>query len=128
MRSLMPDVVVLSALAVLAATSVMAAGNVSPAYDGTYTGQAVPAPAMSSPACNAFPLAPVTITQGSIRSGGGGAALQGFVTQDGFVTGHLDRPGKPRMVIEGRFTGGDFSGGAVDDTTACAWTVKLAPT
>jgi hypothetical protein len=136
MRSLVPDFILLGSLTLILAAPAFAVEparntegkNVSPAFDGSYTGQAVPAPTMSAPNCNTFPLAPVTITQGSIRSGGNGAQVQGFVTGEGFVTGRIERPGKSPAVLEGRFTGGSFSGGVVDDAERCAWTVRMAPT
>ncbi|MBL8631107.1 MAG: hypothetical protein JNM81_15850 [Rhodospirillaceae bacterium] len=96
---------------------------VSPAFDGNYIPRVNPVSAFSKADCQPFMVAPLTIAKGNLVSSGVGGLLNGIVTTDGFVTGYLLRPDKPRVVFEGRFVDGVFSGAVID--AACAYTVTL---
>ncbi len=106
-------------------STAQAASAVSSKFDGQYNGVAVPSPGASALACQGFALAPVSISQGALSSEGVGAHVEGFVTEEGFVTGKLTRPGKNPSTFEGRFVNGKFAGGVIDDTERCSWTVSF---
>jgi hypothetical protein len=105
-----------------------AASNVSPRFDGSYSGTLVPSPWMSKPDCAAIQIGTMTIKQGVIvRQPKAAVSFDGIVTEEGFVTGHLRRAGAAAVVFEGRFVGKELSGGIIDEAVGCAWTVSLAP-
>lgn len=112
------------AIAVLSSAFGAAAKNpVSPAYDGDYIPRVAIVANMSGPGCQPFMIAPLTITRGNLVSSGVGGILNGIVTTDGFVTGYLIRPNVERVVFEGRFVDGAFSGAVID--AACAYTITF---
>jgi hypothetical protein len=118
---------VMAAAGLATATPAAAVSDVSPRFDGRYVATLTPAPAMSAPGCERLTIGPFAIAQGFLRPAGDGPRLTGFVTAEGFLTGHFVRPGAPRVVIEGRFVEDGFTGGIVDDATGCAWLVTFAP-
>lgn len=125
MRSLL-----LSSVFVLGAAAVaLAASGVSPRFDGSYRAVLTPAQGMSRPACGAGSVGPVRIQNGSISVDAteGGATFDGFVTEEGFVTGHFKQGAAPPLKFEGRFAQGAFTGGVIADANGCAWLVRFLP-
>ncbi len=117
----------------LAVTGASASSGVSPKFDGTYTGTMAPADGVASPACGTAAVSEMVVRGGIIRqstkiANTDAATFDGFVTEEGFVKGHV-RYGGTIRTFEGRMTneghGTMLSGGVTDDQTGCAWLVEL---
>ena len=105
--------------------STWAASNVSPKFDGKYHGSVSPTPGMSRPECTPF-QADLSATAGLIhRDAKVAVSFDGFITEEGFVHGHLRRPGQAPVLMEGRITDTSLNAGAIDDATGCAWVLNL---
>jgi hypothetical protein len=102
-----------------------AATNVSPKFDGIYRGTANPTPGMSRPECVPF-TASFVIKSGLIRKDTSAAVVfDGFVTEEGFVHGHVREGSKAPVLMEGRIVDDMLTAGALDEAAGCAWTLKL---
>jgi hypothetical protein len=109
--------------------------GVSPKFDGRYEGAMTPATAFSSPRqCPAVTISEFVVKNGYIRPPAKIADVQsvvfdGFVTEEGFVTGHFRLPGGPRNDFEGRMVdegnGVLLSGGLSDGQSGCSYLLEL---
>ncbi len=129
------------ALALAIATSAaFARSGVSPRFDGRYSGDIVPS-AISKGVCPSDGIVTdMRVVNGNIQRArviadtGAGPTwqLQGFITEEGFVSGKAQMPTGRMAPFEGRVEqangiGGTaiLSGGIVDDATGCSWLVRL---
>src|SRR4051812_36412880 len=97
----------------LIAPAALAFSGVSPKFDGAYAGTAAPNPRMGGAACGSFPV-DMTVKGGEIRGATEVSSVDGFVTEEGFIRGHLRRDGKA-ILIEGRMTGDAASAATIDN-------------
>lgn len=111
------------------AASAYGASNVSSKYDGVYSGAAEPVTGMGAPNCPAFVIADVTIASGFLRTPQttGQPTLSGFITEDGYLSAYLARPGRPRFPMDGRLENQTITAGFIDTEDNCYWIVRLAP-
>jgi hypothetical protein len=109
----------------LVSTNALAYSGVSPKFDGAYAGTADLNPRLSrGGTCDAFPVG-FTVQGGAIHGASEGAAVDGFVTEEGFIRGHLKRGNGPVLLVEGRVTGDQASAAMIDDAAKCAWQINL---
>ena len=116
----------IAGLIISAATQ--AATNVSAQYDGVYTGVAKPNPAVSvAGPCAPFTINKVTIRQGNLKSDAvtTAAAINGIITEDGYVQAKMALPGGAPSEFDGRLTGSTISAGFIESSSGCAWLVEL---
>jgi hypothetical protein len=115
----------LNAIGFYAAVAANAASDVSDRFDGRYSAEIRIAQGMSGPGCPSLLAAPISIEKGIFKATGNMPSFKGFVTDEGFMTGQLVRPGQNSLLFEGRFSDGVFSGGLIDEAAKCAWLVTL---
>lgn len=124
----------LAGLMVLMAGSALAYSGVSPKYDGRYQGALTPATDSDPRKCGAVSITEFTVRGGYVRppakvANTANIVFDGFVTEEGFVTGHFRTPNGPRSQFEGRMVqegGGTLlSGGLTDDQSGCAYLMEL---
>ncbi len=120
---------VLAFVLVLASVSAEAASNVSSKYDGVYDGAATPAPDMGAANCSAFVLRDVKLEKGAFKPGTteGGASLSvgGFITEEGYVSAYMMRPGHLRAPLDGRLDAGVIVAGFIEPDSGCIGVVHL---
>jgi hypothetical protein len=114
------------------ATSALATSGVSPRFDGHYRGAATPARAMSTGACETIDVDDLEVRDGKIQPAAKistGWRFDGFVTDEGFVSGHARMSNGILAPFEGRITENgvvaSLSGGITEDKRGCAWLVRL---
>lgn len=117
-----------------AATSALAASGVSPKFDGRYEGALTPATKSDPQRCPAVTIDEFVVKGGYVRPPAKVADIQtiifdGFVTEEGFVSGHFRLPGGERNTFEGRMVpdenGTLLSGGLTDQASGCAYLMEL---
>jgi hypothetical protein len=122
-------------LAALLATPAAATSGISPRYDGTYAGRAMPEPGTKN-RCPSFGVDALRISKGVAHSGPSGAqrasvsdapVISGFITEEGFFTGSIMLPDSARNRIEGRLKDGVLVAGVIDNASGCAWVLNLRP-
>ncbi len=110
-----------------AATS-YAASDVSPRFDGVYSGTLAPLAWMSQRTCAEIALR-VEVRNGFFARGALLVpSVNGFVTDEGFVTGRLHRQDSKTLAFEGRIVEGELSAGAIDEEAGCYWVATLTAT
>ena len=127
-----------AALALAVATSAaFAASGISPRFDGHYRGSIVPSEISKGVCPSSGIVADLRVVNGHIQRSrviadtGAGPNWQfdGFVTEEGFVSGHAQMPTGRMAPFEGRVDGiggtAILSAGITDDATGCAWLVHL---
>lgn len=127
-----------AALALAVATSAaFARSGISPRFDGHYRGSIVPSEISKGVCPSSGLVADLRVVNGHIQRSrviadtGAGPNWQfdGFVTEEGFVSGHAQMPTGRMAPFEGRVEGiggtAILSGGVVDDATGCSWLVRL---
>ncbi|MGE4063199.1 MAG: hypothetical protein AB7E79_07500 [Rhodospirillaceae bacterium] len=120
---------------IFTAADAFSSSGVSPKFDGRYEGAMTPATAFSNPQmCQAVTVDEFVIRGGYIRppakiSDVQSVVFDGFVTEEGFVTGHFRMPGGERNQFEGRMVdeanGVLLSGGLADSGSGCAYLLEL---
>lgn len=110
------------------ASEALAASNVSARYDGVYTGKAFPTPGMSAPTCQPFEIPRVTIAKGFFGAGTASddIRISGFITEEGYVSAFMTRPGGQKYPLDGRLEDGRISAGFLEPAAGCAWIVELS--
>lgn len=109
----------------LMAPAAWAFSGVSPKFDGAYAGTASLNPRMSKGStCEAFPVA-FTVQGGAIHGSSDGATVDGFVTEEGFIRGHLKRANGPSLLVEGRVVDNAATIAMIDDASQCAWEIGV---
>ncbi|MHB1207910.1 MAG: hypothetical protein ACYCZX_20260 [Rhodospirillaceae bacterium] len=101
-------------------------------FDGRYSGAMTVTPVLSGPGCHDVQVQDFVINGGVIVPATVAASLQpvfdGFVTDDGFITGHV-RMADSVIAFEGRAEPQGMvkviSGGVLDDAAKCSWVVNL---
>jgi hypothetical protein len=128
-----------AALALAVATSAaFASSGISPRFDGHYRGEIVPSEISKGVCPSAASIDDMRVVDGHIQRGtrisadtDGGLKWQfdGFITEEGFVSGHAQMPTGRMAPFEGRVQEqgavATLIGGIVDDATGCAWLVRL---
>lgn len=108
--------------------------GVSPKFDGRYEGAMTPATDSNPQRCAAVTINEFIVRGGYVRPPAKVADVQtvvfdGFVTEEGFVTGHFRLPNGPRSPFEGRMVqeqnGVMLSGGLTDTQSGCAYLLEL---
>lgn len=114
-------------LTLMAAPSVHAASDVRAKFDGVYEGAAMPVPAMGPAGCPTFTLSDVWITKGFFKKSVAamGPVVEGFITDEGYVSAFLTRPGHQRSALDGRLEDGVLSAGFIESDSGCVWVVHL---
>ncbi len=130
-----------AALALAIATSAaFARSGVSPRFDGRYSGDIVPSNISKGVCPSEGIVTDLRVVNGTIQrarviadtGAGPNWQFEGFVTEEGFVSGKAQMPTGRMAPFEGRVEpvggiGGTaiLSGGIVDDATGCSWLVRL---
>ncbi len=131
--SLKFGLVLLIALIFTAADAFSASG-VSPKFDGTYEGAMTPASDSNPQTCAPVAIGAFVVKDGYIRppaktAEAGPAVFDGFVTEEGFVSGNVRLSDGTRNQFEGRMVadagGVLLSAGITDTGTGCAYLVEL---
>lgn len=116
-------------------TNAFSASGVSPKFDGRYEGAMTPASDSNPQQCPSVRVSEFVVKGGYVRPPAKVADVQtvifdGFVTEEGFVTGHFRMPGETarsefegRMVNEGANT--LLSGGISHATSGCAYLLEV---
>jgi len=108
--------------------------GVSPKFDGLYEGAMTPASTSKPQQCPAVTVSEFVVKGGYVRPPAKIADVQrvifdGFVTEEGFVTGHFRLPGGDRNEFEGRMVAEEngtlLSGGLSDKESGCAYLLEL---
>ncbi len=108
--------------------------GVSPKFDGRYEGALTPASDSNPRQCPAVTIDEFVVKGGYVRPPAKVADIQtvifdGFVTEEGFVTGHFRLPRGERNEFEGRMVPDDggtlLSGGLTDKVSGCAYLMEL---
>jgi hypothetical protein len=102
------------------------------AFDGRYSGVMTVTPVLGGPGCHNVQVQDFVINGGVITPASAVASIQpvfdGFVTDDGFITGHV-RMVDSVIAFEGRVEPQGMvkviSGGVLDDASKCSWVVTL---
>ena len=102
------------------------------AFDGRYSGVMAVTPVLNGPGCRDLQVQDFVISGGVVKPATVAASLQpvfdGFVTDDGFITGHV-RIVDSTVAFEGRVEPQGMvkviSGGVLDDAAKCSWVVNL---
>ena len=72
------------------------------AFDGHYAGAMTPSPSLSKPGCPTIQVDDLTIEDGTLKPASAAPSLQpvfdGFVTDEGFITGHVTGGGRDHAV------------------------------
>jgi hypothetical protein len=101
-------------------------------FDGRYAGVMTVTPVLSGAGCHNVQVQDFVINGGVITPASAVASIQpvfdGFVTDDGFITGHV-RMAESVIAFEGRAAPQGMvkviSGGVFDDASKCSWVVNL---
>jgi hypothetical protein len=105
------------------------ATDVSAQYDGVYMGVAKPNPSLSTATapCVPFALGKVTISQGNLKAdtAASAAAINGIITEDGYVQATMALPGGAKSPLDGRLERNLITAGFLDASSGCAWLVEL---
>lgn len=104
----------------LASAPALAASGVTSAYDGVY----LAAVRTSAGGCPAFDIGRVTISQGALHSEPGAPAINGFITEEGYVQATMDHDGVSGA-LDGRLADDMISAGYM--AGGCSWIVELRP-
>lgn len=119
---------------VFTAADAFSSSGVSPKFDGRYEGAMTPATVSDPKTCQAVTVDEFVIKGGYVRPPAKVADVEtaifdGFVTEEGFVTGHFRLPGGERNQFEGRMVheqnGVMLSGGLSDAKTGCAYLLEI---
>jgi hypothetical protein len=119
---------------IFTAADAFSSSGVSPKFDGRYEGAMTPASDSDPRRCQAVTVDEFVIRGGYVRPPAKVAAVQtvifdGFVTEEGFVTGHFRLPGGERNQFEGRMVDEAhsvmLSGGLRDAATGCAYLLEV---
>ena len=102
------------------------------AFDGRYSGMMTVTPVLSGPGCHDVQVQDFVINGGVVKPATAAASLlpvfDGFVTDDGFITGHV-RMADSVIAFEGRAEPQGMvkviSGGVLDAVAKCSWVVNL---
>lgn len=102
------------------------------AFDGRYSGVMTVTPVLSGPGCHDVQVQDFVINGGVVTPATVAASLQpafdGFVTDDGFITGRV-RMVDSVIAFEGRVEPQGMvrviSGGVLDNASKCSWVVNL---
>jgi hypothetical protein len=108
-------------------TAARAAGDISPKFDGAYSGTVSPTPGMSQASCLPFHVE-FSVKGGVFRRDlKADVQFDGFVTAEGFIHGHMTEHGSTPLLIEGRIIDQSLTAGAVDAAAGCTWTMDAQP-
>lgn len=119
---------------IFTAADAFSASGVSPKFDGLYEGALTPASDSNPKMCAAVTVDEFVVKGGYVRPPAKVSDVQtvifdGFVTEEGFVTGHFRLPGGERNEFEGRMVaeanGTMLSGGLTDKESGCAYLLEL---
>lgn len=126
--------VVLFIALIFTAADAFSYSGVSPKFDGRYEGALTPATDSNPKQCPAVTVTEFVVKGGHVRPPAKIADIQavifeGFVTEEGFVTGHFRLPRGERNPFEGRMVpdanGTLLSGGLTDKASGCAYLMEL---
>jgi len=114
------------AFAVMTAAAAQAASNVSAKFDGRYAGIAAPAP-LSPVACSTLQFDHLAISGGFVSTprGGSDPISSGFITEEGYFTAIITRPGHRPTPMDGRLVDGTIIAGVMECDSGCAWVIHL---
>lgn len=125
----------LFAAIIFTGTNAFSASGVSPKFDGRYEGAMTPASDSNPRQCPAVRVSEFVVKGGYVRAPAKIADVQtgifdGFVTEEGFVTGHFRMPGETaRSDFEGRMVNDAgttlLSGGISHAPSGCAYLLEI---
>src|SRR5690349_6233254 len=119
---------------IFTAADAFSSSGVSPKFDGRYEGALTPASDSDPKSCQAVTVDEFMIKGGYVRPPAKVSSVQtvifdGFVTEEGFVTGHFRLPGGERNQFEGRMVDEAhsvmLSGGLRDNASGCEYLLEI---
>jgi hypothetical protein len=119
---------------IFTAADAFSASGISPKFDGRYEGALTPASSSNPNTCQAVTVDEFVIKGGYVRppakvSNVQSVIFDGFVTEEGFVTGHFRLPGGERNQFEGRMVDEAhsvmLSGGLTDAASGCSYLLEV---